>query len=144
MEVAFLSILVSLANECIVPYHFQGDTNCLAHAPCKCMYAIMHPLRDPRRIRGIYRINGGYSMYICWYMHACLNVCMYVCMDILTSDTCFSKGVLTISTESDEIASMPEYKVRKQVSIMYVRMYVWRWYINVFVSCHYDSMYVCM
>ena len=60
------------------------------------------------------------------------------------SDTCFSKGVLTISTESDEIASMPEYKVRKQVSIMYVRMYVWRRYINVFVSCYYDSMYVCM
>ncbi len=49
-----------------------------------------------------------------------------------------------ISKESDEIASMPEYKVRKQVSIMYVRMYVWRRYINVFVSCHYDSMYVFM
>ena len=60
---------------------------------CKCMYVIMHPLRDPRRIRGIYRINGGYSMYVYWNMHACLNVCMFVCMDMLTSDTCFSIGV---------------------------------------------------
>ncbi len=28
-----------------------------------------------------------------------------------------------ISKKLDEIASMPEYKVRKQVSIMYVSMY---------------------
>ena len=80
-------------------------------------------------------------MYVCWYMHACL----YVCMNMLISDTCFSKGVFSpISTESDEIASMPEYKVRTQVSIMYVSVYLWRRYINVFVSCYYDSMYVCM
>ena len=68
---------------------------------------------------------------------------MYVYMGMLISDTCFSKGALSISTESDEIASMPIYKVRTQVSIMYVSVYLWRRYINVFVSCYYDSMYVC-
>jgi hypothetical protein len=27
---------------------------------------------------------------------------------------------------------------------MFVSMYLWRRYINVFISYHYDSMYVCM
>ncbi len=67
MEVEFPLRLDSLPNECTAPYYL--DTPCLSHAPFKCMYVVMHPLRDPRQIRGIYRISGGFFMYVCWCMH---------------------------------------------------------------------------
>ena len=95
-------------------------------------------MKDPRRIRGIYRISGGQSIIVCW--------CMYVCMyDMRTSQTCFMQQVL-----ADEIAWMPEYKVSKQVSTMYGCMYVCMYLymyvcltaIIIFVACGSDAMYV--